>query len=44
MSNKAKEIDIKNQTYYFFYDIINKNFFDLNDIKIDEKLYKNILI
>ena len=44
MSNKVKETDIKNRTYYFFYDIINKKNFDLNDIKIDEKLYKNILI
>ena len=44
MSNKVKEIDIKNQTYYFFYDIINIKIFDPNNIKIDEKLYKNILI
>ena len=40
----AKGINIKNQTYYFFEDIININNFDPNNIKIDEKSYKNILI
>ena len=44
MSNKVKEIDIKVQTYYFFDDIINIKDFDPNNIKIDEKLYKNILM
>ena len=44
MSNKIKDANIKNCTYYFFNDIINKNFFDSNNIKIDEKSYKNILI
>ena len=44
MSNKVKEIDIKNQTYYFFDDIINVKNFDWNNVKIDEKSYKNILI
>ena len=43
MSNKVKGIDIKNRTYYFFDDINIKNFY-LNNIKIDEKPYKNILI
>ena len=43
MSNKAKELEIKNRTYYFFNHIINKKI-DPNKIKIDEKLYKNILI
>ena len=43
MSNKIKELD-KNQTYYFFDDIINIKFFDPNNIKIDEKSYNNILI
>ena len=43
MSNKVKGIDIKNHTYYFFDDINIKNFY-LNNIKIDEKPYKNILI
>ena len=36
MSNKVKELDIKNQRYYFFYDIINIKNFDPNNIKIDE--------
>ena len=44
MSNKIKDIDIKNQTYYFFDDIINMKNFNSNNIKIDEKSYKNILI
>ena len=44
MSNKVKDIDIKNRTYYFFNDIINIKNFDPNQIKIDEKLYKDILI
>ena len=28
-------------TYYFFIDIINIKNFDLNNIKVDEKTYKN---
>ena len=44
MSDKVKDIDIKNQTYYLFDDIIYIKNFNLNNIKIDEKLYKNILI
>ena len=44
MSNKAKDIDIKNRTYYFFNDIINIKFFEPDNIKIDAKSYKNILI
>ena len=36
MRNKVKDIDIKNQTYYFFNDIINIKNFDPNNIKIDE--------
>ena len=39
MSHKLKDINIKNRTYYFYNDIININF-DLNNTKIDEKLYK----
>ena len=44
MSNKVKDIDIKNRTWYFFNDIIKMKNFDSNKIKIDEKSYKNILI
>ena len=43
MSDKVKDVDIKNRTYYFFSDIINIKKFALNDIKIYEKSYKNIL-
>ena len=44
MSNKAKDISMKNHIYYFFDDVFNIKNFDLNNIKTDEKLYKNILI
>ena len=44
MSNKAKNLDIKKHTYYFSNDIINIKNFDLNNIKIDEKSCKDILI
>ena len=36
MSIKFKGIDIEKKNY-FFNDIINRNIFDPNDIKIDEK-------
>ena len=44
MSNKVKDIDIKNHTYHFFDYIINMENFDPNNTKIDEKSYKSILI
>ena len=44
MSNKIKNISIKHHTYYFFNDIISIKNFDPNNIKIDEKSYKNVLI
>ena len=44
MSNKVKDIDIKNCIYYFLDDIINIKNIDPNNIKIDQKSYKNILI
>ena len=37
-----KEINIKNQTYYFFKDMINIKDFDPILLKIDKKSYKNI--
>ena len=43
MSNIVKDINIKNHTYYFFDDINIKDF-DPNNIKIDEKSYKNVFI
>ena len=44
MSKKINDISIKNHTYYFFNDIINIKNFDPNNIKIDEKPFKNIPI
>ena len=44
MKLSVKDINILNQTYCFFNDIIYIENFDSNDIKIDEKSYKNILI
>ena len=39
---KVKQIDIKNQTYYFYNDMINIKNFDPILIKIDRKSYKDI--
>ena len=44
MSNKVKDIDIKNRTYYLFDAIMNIKNFDSNNSKIDEKSYRNILV
>ena len=44
MSNKVKDIDIKNRAYYVFDDIIDIKKFDPKNIKTDEMSYKNILI
>ena len=45
MRNNIKDINIKKpQAYYFFNDIVNIKDFDPNNIKIDEKSYKNIMI
>ena len=44
MSNKVKDISIKKHIYYLFNDIIKIKNFDPNNIKIDEKSFKNILI
>ena len=44
MSNKVKDIDIKNRIYYFVNDIIHIKNFDPNNIKTDQKSCKNILI
>ena len=37
MSNKIKDVNIKNCTYYFFNDILDIENFSPNNIKIDEK-------
>ena len=42
MSNKFKDVDIKNHTYYFFDGNIKK--LGPNKIKINEKSCKNIFI
>ena len=39
---KVKKLNIKNQTYYYFNDIINMNNFHLNLLRIDKKQYKDI--
>ena len=44
MSKKIEDIDIKNHMYQFFDDIVNIKSFDPNNVKINEKTYKNILI
>ena len=44
MIKKVKYISIKNDTYYFFGAIISIEIFDLNNIKINEKSYKHLLI
>ena len=38
----AKQINIKNQTYYFYNDIIDIENFDAKLLKIDKKSYKDI--
>ena len=38
---EVKQINVKNQTYYFYNDIINLKDFDPNLLKIDKKSYKN---
>ena len=44
MSNKMKDINIKNHTYYFLDDIIKIKKIDPNNVKIDEKSHTNIFI
>ena len=39
---QVKELNIKNQTYYFFDDIIDVKNFHSNLLKIDKTSYKNI--
>ena len=40
----TKQINIKNQTYYFYNDIIDIEKFDARLLKIDKKSYKYINI
>ena len=39
---KVRQIEIKNQTYYFYNNIINIEEFNSNLLKIDKKWYKDI--
>ena len=39
---ETKELNIKNQTYYFLDDVINIKNFQSNLLKIDKKLHKDI--
>ena len=39
---ETKQINIKNQTYYFYNDITDLKDFDAKLLKIDKKPYKNI--
>ena len=44
MSNKVRYLSIKNHAYYFFNNITNIKNFDPNNIKIDKKSYKKIIL
>ena len=44
MSNKVKDIVVKNPHILLFNDMISIKKFDPNNIKIDQRSYKNILI
>ena len=37
-----KQINIKNQTYYFYNDIMDLKTFDSNNLKTDKKTYKDL--
>ena len=37
-----KEINIKNQTFYFYNDIIDIKTFDSSNLKLDKKTYKDL--
>ena len=39
---EVKQINIKNQTYYFYNDIIDLKNFDARLLKVDKKDYKEI--
>ena len=43
-TDEFKKVDIKNRTCYYFNDIIKIEDFIINDILIDERSYKNILV
>ena len=39
---EVKQINSKNQTYYFYNDIVDLKYFEANLLEIDKKSYKNI--
>ena len=39
---EIKQINIKNRTYHFYYDIINLDEFDESKIKVDKKNFNDI--
>ena len=39
---EIKQINIKNQSYYFYNDIIDLKYFDAKLLKIDKKSFKGI--
>ena len=41
-NNGLKEVDIKNRTCYYFSDIMSIEYFDFDNILIDENSNKNI--
>ena len=41
---KVKDLNIKNQTYYYFDDTIDKREFESNLLKIDKKLCRDFYI
>ena len=41
MGGEVKQIKIKNQTYYFYNDMINLKNFDSNFLKIEKRHSKN---
>ena len=43
-NNKLKEIDIKNRTCSYFYDMIKIEDFDLDNILVNKKSCENILV
>ena len=40
---EVKQINIKNQTYYFYNDIIDLNEFDGSKIKVDKNLFNDMV-
>ena len=43
-NHELKKVCLKNRTCYYFDDIIKTEDFDFDNILLDEKSYKNILI